>query len=262
MKVKSALATLPLVMNSCGGGDEQLYGFTPNEIGQGIWVGGFSSSPITVTSASGAVTETEQDQIEKEGVGLFTTSKKVFFYNVVDDVLFTNSGGNEPGFNGKNLIYSPLYFKGGNDVDTIKFDGNAYISTSLIGQVPSPLNSNYLMTFDDSYFRNASLNRLAGNSWAYSGPNGDWSLDIQADGAFTGTSTKVPSCTFSGAFSTIDTSKNEYTIALTLDANCSPYDGLYTGLAATVDTTTTNDTIIMAIYNTNNGFFLKPVKQP
>ena len=117
------------------------------------------------------------------------------------------------------------------------------------------------MLFDNKYFRGADLDRLVGD-WSYSGVNEDWDLAINSDGSFTGASTKIAGCTLNGAFSTIDLSKNEYNVDVTLHLNCAPFDGSYTGLAATVDTKSTNDTLLMAIYNFNNGFFMKPVKQP
>lgn len=256
MKVKSALAALPLVLNACGG--ENSSDVTPNELGQGIWEGGFSSTPISVSSASGTVSESELTKIEKTGVGLYTTNKKVFFYNIDDDILFTNA---DPGFFNSNLYYSPDYYINGNiQPTTIIFNGNAYVSTSIVGGVSSPLDGNYVMIFDNKYFRGADLNRLMGN-WSYSGANGDWNLAINSDGSFTGGSTKVAGCTLDGAFSIIDASKNEYNVDVTLHLNCAPYDGSYTGLAATVDSVSgVNDTILMAIYNSNNGFFMKPEK--
>lgn len=219
MKVKRALAALPLVLNACGGDNSPSSNYTPNELGQGIWKGGFSSSPITVASASGSVTQNELTQIEKEGVGLFTTDNNVFFYNVVDDILFTHTGNQGPGFFSGNLVYSPTYYSAGNDVNTVSIDGNANISTSIIGQISSPIPASYVMIFDNSYFRGADLSRLSGR-WSYSGPNGDWVLNISSSGAFYGTSTKISGCTFSsGAFSLIDFTKNEYAISVTLDAN-------------------------------------------
>lgn len=257
MKVKSALAALPLVLNACGS-EESSTNFTPNELGQGIWEGGFSNSPITVSSPSGAVTQTELTQIEKAGVGLYTTDDKVFFYNVDDDVLFTYDS---PGIYNGNLIYSPYYYTNGYARNIVSFDGNPNISTSILGNYSGDINGNYVMVFDEKYFRGADLSRLVGD-WSYSGTNGEWDLSIGADGSFDGVTTKVAGCTFSGDFSTIDTSKNEYSITVTLDPNCSPYHGSYDGLAGTIDTNGTNDTLLMAIYNIDNGFFMKPEKQP
>lgn len=257
MKVKSALATLPLVLNSCGGDEEQSYGFTPNEIGQGIWVGAFSAGTIsTSTSASGSVSSFEPT--ESKGIGLYTSDKRVFFYNEDDAILFTHD---TPGIVQHNMYYSPDYYLNGNIQSTVSFDGNVYISTSVAGEYKGAINGNYVMLFDKKYFRGADLNRLAGD-WSYTHDSVNWNLRILSNGSFTGTSSISTSCAITGEFFTVDTSKNEYGLQNVSLSNCTGYDGDYVGLAATVDTNSQNDTLIMAIYNSNNGFFLKPVKQP
>ena len=262
MKVKSALAALPLVLNACGS-EEASTNYTPNELGQGIWEGGFSNSPITVSSASGSVTQTELTQIEQSGVGLYTSDNRAFFYNIDDEILFTYD---TPGIGISGLSYSPFYYTDGDARNTVSFNGTPTISTSIIGNYSGDINANYVLVFDDKYFQGADLNRLVG-MWSYTEVSSgyEWNLDIASDGGFTGTMSRVTGCTFSGDFSTIDPTKNEYGISVTLDINCAPYDGTYTGLAATIDTDDINDTLLIAIYQPNfgdHGFFMKPVKQP
>ena len=256
MKIKNALATLPLTLNACGG-DSETTSFSANRLGQGIWQGGFSSQPLSITSASGSISQTELTKIEKTGVGVFATNNRAFFYNEVDDILFAND---EAGFVGNSISYSPVYYIAGTSYSRVNFSATAYNSASILGEIPSPISDNFAMVFDTGYFRGANLQRLAGD-WAFSGSN-NGSLTIQADGSFTGSSSIVTSCTLSGAFSTIDSGKNEYAISVTLNPDCAQYAGSYQGLAATVDTSSENDTLIMAIYNANYGFFIKPLKQP
>jgi hypothetical protein len=260
MSVKKILATLPLVLNACGSEDAST-DYTPNELGQGIWEGGFSASVISTSGSSGAVPSSELTKIQASGVGLFTTDKRAFFYNEDNDTLFAND---TPGFVNHNLSYSPDYYQNGNVLNTITFSGNAYISTSITGgyqEGGGGISGYYVMLFDDKYFRGANLTRLQA-SWSYTDSNSGavWDLSIQANGSFTLTSTIVSGCTGAGSFSTIDTAKNEYAISVTLDSNCYPYNGSYQGLAATIDTNVTNDTILMAIYNADHGFFMKPQK--
>ena len=256
MKLKHALATLPLVLNACGG-EESSTDYTPNELGQGIWEGGFGSIPVTNASASGAVPPSDLTKIQKAGVGLYTSDKRVFFYNVEDKILFTND---TPGLVGNNLYYSPDYYINGSALDTINFTSSAYISTSILGGYSGGVSGTYIMLFDDKYFRGADLVRLQG-SWNYSDDFGGWSISVASNGDFTATLSSISSCAISGMFSTIDASKNEYAIDNVVFSNCDSYNGSYTGLAATVDTNSENDTLLMAIYNADNGFFLKPVKQ-
>lgn len=258
MSVKKILATLPLVLNACGS-EESSTDYTPNELGQGIWDGGFSASVISTSGSSGAVPSSELAKIESPGVGLFTTDSRAFFYKEDSGTLFTND---TPGFVGNNLSYSPDYYINGNVQNTLTFNGNAYISTSITGgyqQGGGGISGYYVMLFDDKYFRGANLTRLQG-IWSYSGDN-NWNLIIQADGSMTLTSDIAAACTGSGAFSTIDASKNEYALSVTLNNDCYPFHGSYSGLAATIDTTSQNDTILMAIYNADNGFYMKPIKQ-
>lgn len=260
MKIKNALAALPLALNACGGSEESSPDYTPNEPGFGIWEGAISSSLInSTTSSSGGVATIEPTSAT--GVGLYTSDNRAFFFKDDSQTLFTRGSAIVSG----GVLYStPYTFVNGVETGRVNFtSGDVYTSTSIKG-LYSPLSlgsisGNFVMLFDDKYFRGADLNRLAG-TWSYTHSNGNWNLIIQADGSFTGTSTRVASCTLSGAFSTIDTSKNEYVISATLDSNCSPYNGSYQGLAATIDTNTENDTLLMAIYNSSHGFFMKPTK--
>jgi len=254
MKIRNALATLPLTLNACGG-DSDTVSFSANSLGQGIWQGGFSSQPLTITSASGSISQTELTKIEKTGVGVFASNNKAFFYNIDDDVLYANDTA---GFIGSSIIYSPVYYLSGTAYSRVSFSGSAYNSASILGEIASPISDNFAMVFESKYFRGANLQRLTGD-WSFSGVN-NWSLRIEADGSFTGTSSVVTSCTLSGAFSIIDSGKNEYAISVTLNPDCAPYSGSYQGLAATIDTSNENDTLIMAIYNADYGFFMSPLK--
>lgn len=259
MKINKLLSTLPLVLNACG--DDSSPITTENNLAAGIWKGAFSVGAITTTtSASGAVSTFEAT--DSTGLGVFTSNNRVFFYNENDEVLFTND---TPGVLNANLFYSPDYYaSNGNYSGSISsFDGNPYTYTSISGSYSGPINGNYVMLFDQRYFRGADLNRLQGN-WQFSNVIGDWYFSIQADGSFTATLSSISSCNISGVFSTIDSTKNEYAIDNVSLINCAGYDGNYTGLASTTDSIESiesNDTLLMAIYNTNYGFFLKPVKQ-
>ena len=255
MKLKNTLATLPLVLNACGS-DESSSGFSPEDPAQGLWTGGFSSTPITTTSASGAISSTEISSIEKAGVALYTSDKRVFFYDISSDILFAND---IPGYFGQIIYYSPNYFVNSVSNDKVAMDGNVYTATSILGAISSPLSGNYAMVFDDKYFRGADLNRLSGG-WFYAGPAGNWNISVLSDGSFTATLSSISSCVVSGIFSTIDTRYNEYAIDNISFESCGGYDGNYSGLAATIDTSQQNDTLLMAVFNTDHGFFMQPVK--
>lgn len=69
---------------------------------------------------------------------------------------------------------------------------------------------------------------------------------IQKSGKFTSQDTN--SCYASGKFSTIDTSKNEYTVSVTL-TSCNQANGTYSGLAIIEDTHNKNDTLSLVVGN-------------
>jgi len=268
MSVKKALAALPLVLNACGGGDgDDTPDYTPNEIGQGIWNGGFSATTInTTSSASGSVSTFEPTAVT--GIGLYSSyitrnnydEKRAFFFKEDDGTLFTND---YPGIVNNILVSGPSIYRSGNTTGSVSINANAYISTSISGSYTGSINGYYVMLFDQKYFRGANLASLAGN-WNYTPPSsnavGDWQFSVNSDGTFTIISTVVTSCTGNGAFFTIgDGSKNEYDVSVLL-SDCGAFNGGYRGLAATIDTSVQNDTLIMALYNADHGFFLKPVK--
>ena len=259
------LAALPLVLNACAGEDDANY--TSNEPGQGIWDGAMSADVInSSTSASGAISTFEATSAT--GLGVYSSyitrndynGYRAFFYKDDDGTLFTNDS---PGVVLNILTYAPDIYRNGNQVGSVRFDGNAYTSTSIEGSYRDSAAGNYVMLFDQAYFRGGDLTRLTG-VWDYASisPNdiGSWTLTVASDGSFDIVSTIQPSCVGNGAFFVIgDGSKNEYDISILL-SNCGTFDGAYYGLAATIDTVSQNDTLSMAFYNLDHGFFLKPIK--
>ncbi|MDH5516805.1 MAG: hypothetical protein OEY36_03170 [Gammaproteobacteria bacterium] len=261
MKINKLLSALPLVLNACA--DESAPAATQNNIAAGVWKGAFSAGTIsTTTSGSGAVSTFEAT--ESAGLGVYSSDNRVFFYNESEEILFAND---TPGVLNANLYYSPDYYlSNGNNAGSItSFDGNPYTYTSISGAYSGAINGNYVMLFDQRYLRGADLNRLQGN-WHYSNAIGDWAFAVQADGSFSATLNlnAASICEISGEFSIIDGDKNEYAVDNVSLSNCGSYDGNYTGLATTTDSIAgleLNDSVLMAIYNTDHGFFLKPLKQ-
>jgi len=272
MSVKRALATLPLVLNSCGGSDgDSGPDYTPNEPGKGIWEGGFSAGAISVSGASGAVPQSELDNIDQAGLGLFTSSGRAFFYNQDADVLFAND---DPGIlqsgSTYNLVYAPDTYTAGNKSGTVTFDGNPNISTSITGQYGPAPTGYYGMNFNQEYFEAANLSQFTG-VWTYTSPVGVWTLDFECvdtlcnnPGVFGITTDGSSSCTGLGGLTVIgDGSKNEYDLSIQL-SGCqnSNFDGNYYGATALIDGATANNTIIMGFVKNdgNRAFFLKAVK--
>lgn len=261
MKVKNVLATLPLVVAACGG-EESNDNLHDNEPGFGIWNGEFSSGVIdAVSGASGQVSN--YSPTSSNGVGLYTSDNRAFFYtDLYGGVAFIGQPGVSLTYN---LIFNPeIYINGSNTDNTSDFStGQAWTSHRLFGAYDGYLNGSYVLLFDDDYLQAADLNHLAG-SWTESSPKpavtgvGAWNFDIQSNGGF---SVTTESCSGVGNFTTIDPTKNEYDVDLTL-SNCSnsAHNGTYNGIAATIETNSANDTILMMIYDSNYSFFLKPLK--
>lgn len=280
MSVKKALATLPLVLNACGGGNgDSDPGYTPNEPGQGIWKGGFSAGdPISVSGASGAVPSEELAKIDEAGLGVFTSStsannRRAFFYNEDADILFAFD---EPGVidsgSAYNLVYTPYTYTAGINTGSVNFEGNPNISTSITGQTTGTTNTYYGMNFDSQYFEAADLGQFTGQ-WTYSSAVGVWTLDFEcADtacntaGVFGIVTDGTSSCTGLGGLSTIgDGSKNEYLVSIQLSGcGTAAFNDNYYGVASVIDGTAPNNTILMGFTNSSNGgthgFFLKAVK--
>jgi len=263
MSVKKALATLPLVLNACGGGegDDTPDGDTPQP-GHGIWEGAISAGAITTTTSSSGVVDTSDSVFSSSrGVGLYTSDNRAFFYKEDDGTLFAND---LPGIFNNNLSFSPDIYRFGNVTGSVIFDGNPYVYTSIQGQYGTSITGNYVLSFDQKYLQEANLATLTG-TWGYTSPAenpiGDWVFAVAADGTFTITSNIEVSCSGIGYFTLIgDGSKNEYYLPSVRLDSCGTFTGFYKGIAATIDTSVQNDTIIMSIYNNDHGFFLKPAK--
>jgi len=272
MSVKKALAALPLVLNACGGGEgDDSPDYTPNDPGKGIWKGGFSAEPISVSGASGAVPSAELAKITAAGLGLFTSSGRAFFYNELDDVLFANDlpGVTTTGST-HNLVYAPNIYTAGNSTGSVTFDGNPNISTSITGQYSGPITGHYGMNFDQKYFQAANFSHFTG-IWTYTSPVGVWTLDFDCpsctnDGVFSISTDGSSSCTGLGGLSKIDAgSKNEYDVSINLTSCATTgFVDVYYGAAALIDGTSANNTLLIGFTNSTNGgdhgFFLKPVK--
>lgn len=107
------------------------------------------------------------------------------------------------------------------------------------------------------YQRGASLSTLEG-TWVDTDNGTSNTTVIQKSGEFT--SQNTDSCYASGKFSTIDSSKNEYAVSITI-SSCNEGNGTYSGLAIVEDTHHSNDTLTIVIGNNQSAGVSKLVKQ-
>ncbi len=109
------------------------------------------------------------------------------------------------------------------------------------------------------YNRSSSLAKL----------DGTWVDDVYTDNTGTVTVTfnngamsmsTTSGCAATGSVSTIDTSKNEYSVTMTV-TNCGGFNGTYTGYGFTDDDTFTDDQFVMALDNADSWAVFAPIKQ-
>lgn len=116
-----------------------------------------------------------------------------------------------------------------------------------------------MVSHADLYNRTSSLAKLNG-TWVddfYTDNTGTVTVTMN-DGAMSLTS--VSGCAASGTVSTIDASKNEYAVAITV-TNCGGFNGSYTGYGFTDDDTFTDDQFVFAVDNADSWAVFAPVKQ-
>ena len=229
-------------MSACGGGSGGNSGNNTvnnviDESPAGIWQG------TLVTS----------DNITGEITGLVSSNGKAFFVTSSPE-----------------LIYGSIFVSGNN----FSFNGDVFnedVTTSLSISPPSPpckvtasgtvssgnsINGSY-STCDENgkisllkagnsvgvYDRSANLPKLEG-IWndAVTDRQGTWVFNIQSNGSFSGMRV-TDNCSVNGNFSTINSTKNEYSVAATAFA-CNQFDGNYSGLAFTSDVNTFTDNVI------------------
>ena len=140
-------------------------------------------------------------------------------------------------------------------VTSISGDNISGTYTSSLGGGTFALSAN-----PNLYARTPSLAKLEG-VWVdhvFTYITGTTTWVIETDGSYTISSTS--GCTATGAFSLIDPTKNEYSLTMVI-ANCTGYDGSYTGIAAINDTFNVDDTISLIFSNGSVGGLSQPIKQ-
>ena len=234
-------------MSACGGGSGGNSGNNTvnnltNESPAGIWEGTGVSSNNNTGKIAGLVSS--------NGKAFFLTSLPALIYGSV------SVSGNNFSFNGtgypttdKVTMYGTVLSAESINVSYSSGDENGKIS---------------LLKADSSvgvYDRSANLRKLEG-IWndAVTDSEGTWVFNIQNNGSFSGIRV-TDNCSMNGKFSTINSTKNEYSVAATIFA-CNQFDGNYSGLAFTSDVNTFTDNVItFAIANGQYAGWFEATKQ-
>ena len=259
-KYRNILYTISLVlMSACGGsggnpGNNTVNNVT-NESPAGIWEGtGVSSNNNTGKIA-----------------GLVSSNGKAFFFTSLPALIYGNVSvsGNNFSFNGD--VYEDCV-----DCYITSLFTSPPCKVTMSGTVSSgsSINASY-STCDDNgkisllkagnsigvYDRSANLRKLEG-IWndAVTDNEGTWVFNIQNNGSFSGMRV-TDNCSMNGNFSTINSTKNEYSVAATVFA-CNQFDGNYSGLAFTSDVNTFTDNVInFVIVNGQHAGWFEASKQ-
>lgn len=220
-----------LLLAACGGG------------------GGGGGSNVTTANASangyweGTFTET--------GLGTFDVSGLLYNGRII---AISESAG---------AIYDGSYtVSGGNisgDVTAYQINGGPFATATISGTVTEQgsisvsFNTSYgssgtmALSFDSIYNRTSSLSKVTG-IWNYTSGTYSLTITVQNDGAFTGQDTD--GCVVSGAIGILDTAHNLYSMNTSI-ASCGVLNGSYTGFSALLDSITADDTLQVAVSNSN-----------
>jgi len=222
-KLKSILATLPLITTACGGSSDG--GSSSNTITsaepeakpvdlsqqKGIWS---DTETQTFTSASGKQTTTQAP------TGLVSSQEKMIILMGNSELYVIEKDATEghffTGFSYSTSITPVAALNNSNFVFSFynpKRDANGEITLPLDGHYDSPIDFNELASsWNDDYTSNST-----------------WQYTINNDGSFS--ASRNGGCEATGNFTNIDTTKSELDVSITFNDNCFPLEGIHTGLA-------------------------------
>ena len=246
-------------MSACGGSGSNPGNNTVNNV--------IDESPAGIWEGTGV----SSDNITGRIAGLVSSNGKAFFFTSLPALLYgsVSVSGNNFNFNGD--VYEDCA-----DCYITPLSISPPCKVTMSGTVSSgnSINVSY-STCDDNgkisllkagnsvgvYDRSANLPKLEG-IWndAITDSKGTWVFNIQNNRAFSGMRV-TDNCSMNGNLSTINSTKNEYSVAATVFA-CNQFDGNYSGLAFTSDANTFTDNVLnFVITNGQNGGWFEATKQ-
>lgn len=214
---------------ACGGGGGSGGGTTTNVSANGFWEGTFTES----------------------GVGTFDISGLLYNGRII---AISESAG---------AIYDGSYTVSGSSISgtvtAYQINGGPFATTTVSGSVTEQgsislsFNTSYgtsgtiSLSFNSIYNRASSLSSVAGN-WNYTSGAYSLTITVQNDGSYWGQDSD--GCVVSGTIGLLDTAHNLYNMNTSI-ASCGVLNGTYTGFSGLLDNVTTNDTLQVAVSNSN-----------
>jgi hypothetical protein len=235
-KFLSITSILLISVTGCSSGGSDSGTTLPSTVPAGVYEG-------TVTPTGGTA---------ETAVALITSDNNIAIIdiNTLEGFIGTISGSSLSG-----TVYTSVAIPATGQVTSVSGNNiNGTYSSSLGGGTFA------LVADPNLYNRTSSLSKLEG-VWVdsvFTNISGASTWVIQADGSFTVSTTA--GCSGSGSFSTINTAYNEYSLTMTI-ANCTGYNGTYSGIAVTSDTYNTDDSISLVFSNGSIGGLSEPIKQ-
>ena len=221
---------LAIFFLGCGGDGSSSESNTEQQLSQGIWEGTYTTDSGTMFTSFSLVTTSGE-------VGM-DLGNGVLFIGVCD----VNSNNIEMD-GGESVETSPI----------VQINGNISSSNSMNltvtqGGYAMSQGDKFAFSYNDTYDRVSSLSSLTG-TWSgtnsFGGSPQTTTLSIDLNGDITGSHGVF---TFSGQFSLIDSSTNEYDVDLTIiGAPQYAAVGDYFGAATIIDTNMSSDTLVIFI---------------
>ena len=235
MKIRSIASSillglfLLLGLVACGGGNGGDGGTTVNASANGLWEGTFTESGVGTFDVSGLLYNGRIIAISESAGAIYDGSYTVSGNNI---------SGNVTAYQVNGVPFATATISG-----TVTEQGSISVSFNTSYGSSGTMS----LFFNSIYNRTSSLSLVAGN-WSYT--NGAYSLTVavQNDGSYWGQDSD--GCVISGTIGLLDTSYNLYSMNTTI-ASCGVLNGSYTGFSGLLDNITTNDTLQVAVSNSN-----------
>ncbi len=233
---KIIILALTMTITACGGSDSSTSNEESNNSVSGIFEGTITATGDTPDSA----------------VALITSNGKVAIVDIdtIEGFMGTINGSSLTG-----TIYSSSSVPATGEITNVSGDNISGTYTSSLGGGTFSLVSN-----TNLYNRTSALSKLTG-TWVdetFTNGTGVSTWVIQSNGQFSVSTTL--GCNGTGAFSIIDSSKNEYSANITI-TNCLGLNGSYSGIGALSDTFNNDDTISFLFNNGSVGGISEMIKQ-
>lgn len=215
----------------------------------GVWRGSMNSTTNQKTSAAlNIITSDKQSYLKNDSTGIVFIGA----VSVTTDKLQGTLARYLPAYNAVSIDGVDTFMRG-TASSTALINSTLVANTSINGSYSTSDDTGALaLTYDAKTFEQSSALSLVSGNWTFTDASG-FSLTVAIDASGNWAGSDTTGCNSNGSIALIDPTKNIYRVTITETA-CGQYDGSYTGVATLSDRLTTNDTMSVFFYNTNNAF--------